>query len=412
MFHLFGKVYIDIDIMVDPDKDRVLCTEAYAEYVGSGKGRLLATAKTVEQLLEKNSFLDILQLVNSVGSNVHIYCDRPAYYEFVSRWFKILIPNCNKEQAWKFLKSHIFKEKNFLKIPHTTHNMLFKQSDIWLMEQTRFEHIWDKVDVGDPSQYTDFLRSVSNSLRVEFLLASYLYDNRLGEQLAHAISPLVRKDLEKFLYEHKEIILVHFQRPIFQKLLGVKNGPYTFDNFYDMMDDPSPYCELMFRDSIWGDTRTTMYAPSSRSSINLSGFEEEDIDRLKEYSIITGQVWSDELWYTQSRLNSTFMPVDFEDYKQRYDFVINSRTEESKYNQTYLRSEIDKFDFIKFFKNKQYLTVDELNKIIEYEIYNQYHAAGSFYSIDLVTVNNYFVDYVLFNHTDKQLLKPYVIENL
>jgi hypothetical protein len=381
--------------------DRIICSDKFGGTIDSIElskvfyGELIATGKNVSDLIGSDkrftTFLELLELLNNrvdqYNSPVYIYCDREAYYKLAIKWMKVILPRCTAENAWKFFKSHIFKEQNFVNSRLSASERFSKSVDSWYVIEDQFITFWNSevVTQSDRATYSTFLNTVKNNLRVEFLLASYLYNKSLGEVLAKAITPLVKKDLEKFIYEHKEIILVHFQRPVFQELLDVQNGPYTFDNFYDMVNDPAPLVQLMFKSEIWGDTRSSMFAPTSLGSVNLSAFTDQDIDDLKAYSLITGQIWSDELWYTNLRSNAT-------------------------YTQAYLRSEIDKFDFIKFFKNKDYLTVEELDEILEYEIFHQYHAAGSFYAIDLRTVNTYFVDFLLMNHDNPEVLESFIVE--
>ncbi len=423
MFHLFKKVYLDFDDKINMGVDRVICSQEN----GGNKiapdldkyfyGEQIATAKTVQELTTEcfGSSLELFEKLNektdAQNKRVIVYCDKESYYRLSIHWMKVILPYSDVETAWKFFKSHIFKEKNFVNSRLSASGTFAYNADEWLVDQAIFEEYWEGCDVTEETrkEYSEFLKTVVTSLKVEFLLAGYLFDKRYGEELAKVISPLVKKDLEKFIYEHKEILLVHFQSPVFQKLLGCVLGPYTFDNFYDMVKDPNPYCELMFRPEIWGDTRTSMYAPSSGGTINLSAFSEEDIQRLKEYSVITGQVWSDELWYTQQKVNSNFKALELKDYKERFEFVVTSN-ENTDYYQTFLRSEIDKFEFIKMFKDKEYLTVEELDKILAYEIYHQYHAAGTFYAIDLRSVNTYFVDFILQNYNNKEKLQPYIFE--
>jgi hypothetical protein len=383
--------------------DRVICSKDFGgnkDSIDLSKvfyGELIASEKSIEDLIGKDkkftSFLKLLEELNTkvddTNSRVFIYCDKESYYKLAIKWLKIILPNCNDESAWKFFKSHVFKEKNFVNSRMSATSAFAEHVDEWLILEEQFKAYWaeEKVTSTIRKTYADFVNTIKDNIRVEFLLAAYLHDKSYGEILAKAISPLVKKDLEKFLYEHKEIILVHFQRPVFQQLLEVQNGPYTFDNFYDMVNDPAPLVQLMFKPEIWGETRSSMYAPSARGTIDYAGFTDENIENLKVYSKLTGQIWSDELWYTNLKTNK-------------------------EYTQAYMRSEIDKFEFIKFFRDKDTLTVEELDQILEYEIYHQYHAAGSFYAIDLRTVNTYFVDFLLMNHDKPESLKPYTIKIL
>lgn len=401
MFHLFKKVYLDFDDKISMSNDRIICSKEYGGLQDSADlskafyGKVIAKANSIDNLIGKDkqftTFLNMMESLNdsvdTYGSSVFVYCDKESYYRFAIKWLKIILPSCDSNSAWKFFKSHIFKEKNFVNSRVSASSAFAENVNSWLILEAEFKQYWDECKITSTTRnnFAEFINKVKSNLRVEFLLAAYLYDKSYGELLAKAISPLVKKDLEKFLYEHKEIILVHFQRPVFQELLEVQNGPYTFENFYDMVDDPAPLVQLMFKPEIWGETRSSMYAPTSSGSVKLNGFTDEDIDNLKVYSKLTGQIWSDELWYTNQRSNAA-------------------------YTQAYMRSEIDKFEFIKFFRNKDELTIDELDQILEYEIYHQYHAAGSFYAIDLRTVNTYFVDFLLMNHDKPEVIKPYAIK--
>lgn len=390
MFHLFKKVYIDFDDKISMSYDRIICSNEFggkADAIDLSRvfyGELIATSKSVEDLIGKNkSFETLIELfeelntrVDNTDSRVFIYCDKESYLILIAKWLRVLLPFCDASHAWKFLKSHLFKEKNFANSRLSASERFYKNAESWLMAETEFRHHWNKESLTNDQrlQYKPFLEKVKTSLRVEFLLAGYLYDKRYGDTFAKCITPLIKKDLEKFLNEHKEIILVHFQRPVFQQLLEVQNGPYTFDNFYNMMDDPAPLIQLMFNPEIWGEERSSMLPISSSGNITFSTFTDEDIENLKKYSVIVGKIWSDEEWYTT------------------------------------LRSETDKFEFIKMLRNKDYFTIEDLDEIINYEIFHQSHSAGSFYAIDLRTVNTYFIDHILMNYEDKSKLRPYVFE--
>lgn len=388
MFHLFNKIYLDFDEKISLSQNRILVSaehggiRVYDDLGVVFYGKAIASVKSVNDLFGENkpydSFADLLNAAKQCNATddrpVYIYCDLDSYYHLASQWLKLILPNANATDGWKFFKSHIFKEKNFVNSRiSATQRFASSVSETWQLEEAKFLHYWENGDIPPGDDWSEFINSVKSKLRVEFLLASYLYDGRYAEELAICMSPLVKKDLEKFLYEHKEILLVHFQKPLFQQLLQVQNGPYDFDNFYEMADDPSPMIEVMCRQSVWGNTKTSMYSPSASNTINLRNFTAEDIPVLRQYSIVTGTVWTDEQWYTV------------------------------------LRSEIDKFDFILFFANSDIMSVSDMQKVIDYELHHHNHAAGAFYAIDLGSVNTYFVDFLLQNHENKDVISKYVL---
>ena len=389
MFHLFKKVYLDFDDKINMSYDRVICSQDFGGKANAADlsrvfyGETIKSAASLDDLIGRNKlYPNLLAMleeldarVDEYGSSVYVYCDRVSYYKLVVLWMKVLLPFCTANAAWDFFKSHLFKEKNFVNSKLSASARYASDADNWIAQEAEFRHYWNNTDV-DRSEYIAFLEKNKSKLRLEFLIAGYLHDGRYANELAKCITPLVKKDLEKFLYEHKELILVHFQRPIFQRLLGVVNGPYTFDNFYDMVDDPSPLVQVMFKPEIWGETRSSMFSATSNDSINLSAITDEDIQHLKEFSVCTAAIWCEEEIYTSMSL----------------------------------RSEIDKFAFIKMLRNKNEFDTDDLAKIMEYEIHHKYHSAGSFYAIDLRSVNTYFVDHLLLNHDNKANLRPYVFE--
>jgi hypothetical protein len=388
MFHLFNKIYIDFDEKISMSQNRIIVSQenggidAYEDLAVVFYGQILATVKSVSELFGEGapyaSFTDLLIAAKTKSDldtrPVYIYCDHDAYYHLSSQWLKLILPNASAADAWKFFKSYMFKEKNFINSRMSaTQRFAGGISESWQLEEAKFltYYDYDPLPLGD--NWSDFLNSIRSKLSIEFLLASYLYDERYASELAICMSPLVRKDLEKLLYEHKEILIVHFQKSIFQQLLEVQKGPYNFDNFYDMANDPAPMIEVMCRPNVWGNAKTSIYSPSSSGTINLSNFTAADVQTLKQYSAVTGTAGVDEP------------------------------------RNSMIYSEIDKFDFIPFFADGNIISVENMRLIIEYELNHHTHAAGSFYAFDLGSVNTYFVDYLLQNYENKEMLFKYTL---
>ena len=361
--------------------DRIVCSSQYgglpqqADLARVFYGDMIANVKSVSELYGTEGKYEDLQDVliaardKSISSDspVYIYCDKESFYSIVSHWLKVALPYSNEDSAWRFVWSHLFKERNFVNSRLSATSRF--ASDLSFVDETMFRSAWQSV-VETDRDWVDFMQDIE-TLRVEFLLAGYFYDGRYADKLASSMTPLVRKDLEGLLYELKETMLVHMQRPIFQEMLGT-DKIYTLDNLEEMVDDNSPLVQVMFDPLIWGAEKTSMYAASSKGTISLSQITDEQIELLKEFSDVTGKIWEENKWVTIQR------------------------------------SEIDKFDMIKMFR-KGSLDIDDVNTIINYEIDGMEHVAGSFYSIDLRTVNTYFVDWILLNKDDTDAMKPYAI---
>jgi hypothetical protein len=395
MLHLFKKVYLDFDDKINMSYDRIICSKSYGNIADSIElsrifyGKKIANADSTDNLIGKNkpynTFLDMLSSLDDLSDAdtgpIYIYCDKESYYTLAVKWLKLILPFASSDSAWKFLKSHIFKQQNFANSRLSSTLRFTRNNHTWLMEESVFSSIWrdNTLSVEEHQTFIPFLQKNKSKISVEFLLAGYLYDKRYADELARSISPLVRKDLEKYLNEHKEIMLIHLQRPKLQELLGVINGPYTFDNFYDMPNDPSPLVQVLFKPEIWGDINVFMRNPSSKGSINFSAITDEDIENLIKYS-------------------------------EAACVAIFDQEGGGKTTYNHLHDEYDKFNFIKMLRDKDTLSIEDIDNIINYEVYHQTHSSGAFYAIDLGTVNTYFVDYLLNNYEDKSKLRSYIFE--
>lgn len=385
MFHLFKRIYLDFDHKIDLNQDRIICSNING---GNGVATELEkilfgithkTVKSVDELIGPNgdypTLISLLQRLNEISQErdrkIFIYCDWISYYTLLSRWLKIILPYATAETTYRFLKSHIYREQAFVNYRWAERNSPFYKE--WNILGSQWSTIWNSQDCEQENS-DEFLNKVMENMRVEFLLAGYLYDGRHAQHLASAMTPLIKKNLEVFIHEHKEIIFVHLLHPQFQRMLELENGPYDFDNFYDMIYDSSPMVRVLFDPEIWGKDWNVLNPASSGRSINWSGFTKQKIKDLKAFSMVAGTVWSDEQWYTV------------------------------------VRSQLSQFDLIEMFIDKDMLDTDDIKKIIEYEIKEQNHSAGSFYCLDLLTVNFYFVDFILQNYQDKDALRPFAIK--
>ena len=385
MFHLFKRIYLDFDHKIDLNQDRIICSR---DNGGNGVATELEkvlfgltheTVKSVDDLIGPGkpypSLISLLQRLNEISQKrnrkIFIYCDWISYYTLLARWLKIILPYATASTTYRFLKSHVYKEQVFVNYRWSERNSPFFKE--WTILSSQWSAIWS-AQVGEQENGDEFLKTVMENMRIEFLLAGYLYDGRHAQHLATAMTPLVKKNLEVFINELKEIIFVHLLHPQFQRLLEVENGPYDFDNFYDMIYDSSPMVRVLFDQEIWGKDWNVINLKDSNRGINWSGFTKQKIKDLKAFSMASGTVWSDDQWHT------------------------------------IVRSQLSQFDFIEMFIDKDMLDTDDIKKIIEYEIKEQNHSAGSFYCVYLATVNFYFIDFLLQNHQDKDALKPFIIK--
>jgi hypothetical protein len=123
--------------------------------------------------------------------------------------------------------------------------------------------------------------------------------------------------------------------------------------------------------NVW--TTPYMSKPSSGKNINFEGITDKHIKSFAKFAQLAGACWAEE---------------------SIYEFV---------------KSDTSKLDFISAIKGDS-MTDTMLKYILEVESTYE-HAAGSFFSIDLETVNHYFVQALLdaWNDGNKEFLEQYSV---
>jgi len=404
MFHLFKKVYLDFDNRISMSQDRIICSEQFGELQDLSDlskafyGLKISSAKSFENLIGKdkpyNSFYDFLLSIDKFSTEndtaIYIYCDKISYYTFYFVWHKIILLNSDFSSIFDCLNSHMFRQIGFLNSSLSERGVKsIKATDDWLITKDEAKIIWDSINLSEEEKISasEFIKQNIQNVGIEYLLASYLYEEKYGNELAISMSPLVKKDIEKVLYEIKELLMLSPFQPILAKVLQFKNGPYNFLNFQNVINDESPAVQILFRKDIWGENNASLFSPSSKGSINFSAFSNSDIELMKKIS--NQLLWCIEL------IPETF---SFEDFMTNDDLPMPN---------AYF--EMDKLDFIRMFKNKDKLSIEDMGKIIDYEVYHQNHFARAFSSMPIQSVNNYLVVHLIRNKNNKDALKPFVL---
>lgn len=380
MLHLFKNVYLDVDENLDIGMDRVVISEKFGIPVASevydiiSPGAVLASGTNLAAVLADSSMADLFSIINDrVDQNkkpVVIYVDKQSFLAVSATFYKTILPNAAAVDVFQLLKSYFFKEMMFSGSRMTSTPGRTSNLSVFDATAAEFDSAWNSVS---PMTASPALTSITSALSVEFYLASYMFNGTKKAELKRSLRALVLKDLEKVLYELKETILVHMQRPSLQARLKTSKT-YDFSNFYDLVNDPSPVVQTMFDTAIWNTTG--MQHASSKGSINIAAITDAQIALLKEYVNALGQEW-----------------------------------EEAAYH-SYVRSDQAKMDFLKFFRTPE-LSDEALNAILNFEIENVPAAAAcQSYPIDTGTVNHYFVDFVFKASRDNQLalLRPYTLK--
>lgn len=354
MIHLFKKVYIASEHQISLEYDRIVVSETHGvDLRHSAKevyeGVLIHFAKNIDELLSKvSSWEQLFDLINnhvsSTDKKVIIYCDDNALLVMLTVWFKNLLPNSTKQSIESLIKGLIF-----------TYN-IYKAK----LNSGQIEAKYDVIDADLEvalEKYSNLTVDIPQALKetsgVEFLLATYLSNGQMKDHLKNSLKVLIRKDLEKYLLEVKEIFLVHILTRRFTKNLGL-DKKYTYDNMFEILKDQSPIAQLFLSDRLWNFKYMT-FASAKNPNIKLEAFTPSDIAVLNQFVKFATASWAEAGVYAGPK------------------------------------SDANKMDYIGIFSN---FTDEALNQIIDIESTFE-HAAGTFFTIDLSSVNHYLVTEIL-----------------
>lgn len=369
MIHLFKKVYISTDNLIDLEFDRVVISaeagfpmlQALERHV---QGVLLAYGQNFEELIGEGkqfvTWIDFFRYldekVTASNKKLLIYCDNQSLLKILIVWFRTILSNSTKTSIESLIKSLIFRYNVFYKGRYSLNN---GRSDItYNIEYSNFSEIYDSVQTNVDNS---FVEDFKDYVGVEFLLASYLYNGSRKEELKNSIKVLAKKGLEKFLYELKEVFYAHLTKSQFTNLLNL-NQIYNFDNFTDILSDGSTFVDLFTNSRLW-NYKFISQPSSLAENINLTAITDIDISNFEEFTRISNNCWTNEAIYE------------------------------------YMHSEVQKLRFVRIFTD---FTDDLLNQLIDVESSNA-HEASSFFSIDLITVNNYLITALLEAKTNNNL---------
>ena len=383
MLHLFKKVYIEFDTRMSVAHDRVVISEEMGvpmddELVKISGGTLINYATSVEEMFGENGhysslvdmFVQLAVREETTNKTCLIFVDEKSFLHVVVPWFKMLLPNITAKEIQQIIESYVHRQEMFSNAKFSLSDIEAHYDNAELIEMPRIQEFFDNETAGDQGTIDAFMDMVDDAVGIEYLFASYLYDGSHKEELKKRMKPLLTKDVEKYLYELKEILLVHTLNLNLQSLLEM-NKIYTFDNLNEIENETAPLVKVFFDPRLW--TRPGLQTESSSGTIKFENFTAEDIENIREFGKRVGTIWEEEKFYTL------------------------------------IKSDIMKLDFIPFLSDAVF-TDEHFEKMIDFELAKE-HATGSYNAISQRTVNNYLVDHVIFAHknNDKDAIKPFTL---
>jgi hypothetical protein len=373
MFYLFKKVYLASDSIIDTFRDRVVISSTNgvkaSQHIDMFPGALMACGSSIVDVIGPgknfsnwyNFFKQLNDKTTATGKQVVVYCDNESLVSVWIAYMKYVLAKPDKDTCKALLESHVYRYEVFAKGRYSRNTT--NTNIAFTIEQDNFDDEWAAISAPIEEDRANWLVINKDHLPVEYLLATYLKDGTYKDELKGQLKKLYKKDLEKFLLELKEIFYTHLTTSSLPASLSLAKT-YTFENAREIEDDTTTYGELFNNRRYW--MYPYMNYASSGKNINFDNITSTDITNLKAFA---------------------------------------DKAEDAFAEFTSL-SESDKLDKIAIANGE--FTDALLTTLIDDEAAYA-NQSGSFSSIDLETVNHYFVGAILSNKSDNAFLGKYSI---
>lgn len=320
MFHLFNKVYVVSDSLIDINFDRVVLSEKYGikmseELDKVSYGKLLMYANKFSNL--GKSFDDFIIELNDHSSKTNkrviIYVDDKSFMELISNWLVKLFKNMDANTAWFVVDSYIEKTKKnqSWKENHSSLQIEELYRDV---KETDFKKIFSGlvVDKVDPIYYT-----IKDQIGLEFLVASYKYDGSNLPQLITSLEKILTRTIQEMLLEIKYTVYKNRHKP----------------NFNISFDEEFFGNSTLYKSEMLGKVGQT-------SNIDIINSSAEDVEKFKD---IAKQIYKN--WDKFSDNSPIIKKLEFLDLlrdgltKEEVDKVLQMEKEDGSNNRIYPSSD-------------------------------------------------------------------------
>ena len=215
MLHLFKKVYLASDSIIDVNFDRVVISARYGikmldalQKVSGGK--LISYGTTYEEVVGDIGFADFIDTLDAhhiqSGKKVIIYADDAAFSKIAATWYKSIFSSITSSDAWSIVSQYIDKQnamRNWRTTTSATNEQLFQH-----VTEQQFEVDFATCDSHD--------LQLNNHISFELLLADYLHGTAAyKDQLKAAVQTLLQRSIKELAIEVKHSYVKNKHRTAF-----------------------------------------------------------------------------------------------------------------------------------------------------------------------------------------------------
>jgi len=383
MFHLIDKIYLAPDFMIDVHKDRIVISKENGyimhEVISKISGGILYKhAQTPSEVVADGNYLlffkEIIEFSRNRNRSFYIYADKNALPKIQAEWFSIVLQHVDNDvckliynaNAYKFNLLHKSAFSSNSGQMYGTKNINSDLIEQELSKVKTYKTAYRRKLMIDP--YKD-------SIGVEYLLATYLYNGKMKDSLKKSIAVLLKKSFDDILQEYKGIFLSFFTNESFTAKLELKKK-YSFNDLNISADD-GRVAEFFLSNRLFKTKEITK--ASANSNFQFKSMTKEDYETLNIFSAALGSYYT----YNESitDFNDGLSPLIRDGYKWQFLPAVTG-------------------DF----------TDTLLNKLIDVEASIDY-PVGTFYNYHLETVNGFLVQHILklYKNKDFESLKHFII---
>jgi hypothetical protein len=301
MIHLFKKIYVTTDNIIDPKFDRIVVSQnngfnLLEDLQKILSGQLIAYGLEWDDILGKDkTFKDASTLFDQLATKcdatnkrIVVYCDNAALQFIMSTWYKFILKTPTADSVESLVRAHAFKFNTFFRGRFSSNNAKLGAGEILKVEN--FKTIYDSVKAPSAAKKKAFMTKYKNTISVEHLLANYLNNKSSKAELKSAVRPLLKKVFEQYLYELKEVFFQHFLTKPFADKLSL-DKTYTLNNINDIFTDTSKFAQVFIKDDMW--SIKYLSGASSSDNIIFENISDSDLNTIKEFVAIIESQWSD-----------------------------------------------------------------------------------------------------------------------
>jgi len=291
MFHLFKKVYVELDDAIDTSVNRIVISEINGVPMMDSlssitPGVLISFAKSLDEIIgaekQYQSLLNFLEYVDEqyVESNrkIVIYCDRNTYLNLTTSWLKIILPNITIGSAYGIITSYMFTTRMFGTSELVPFSRAYRMTQTdYTITLEDFVTLFSNIDI-ERDNYASFVSELHNSLSIEFLLASHWYNGSYKEELKSVAKGKISIGMQQFLYEAKSFIVENILNTPVISQFGLQKI-YDLSNLSEIFTDTG--LDIWFDESIWNVQ--TIGMSHTYSDINYQNITTEQYNKFANH---------------------------------------------------------------------------------------------------------------------------------